>query len=80
MWFKDFPAYDPDSNYPEPSAKQLIWADQARTELRRLQGTLERLTVPQQRALIAEITGSVFRFERPRGDAETELYVRSHVD
>lgn len=56
MWFKDFPDHDPDSNYPEPSAKQLVYADQAKTELAALKRTLERLTVPQQRAIISKLS------------------------
>ncbi len=70
MWFRDFPEHDPDSNYQEPSPKQLIYADQAKTALRALKATLERLTVPQQRVIIAELSGSVYRDERPAGDAE----------
>jgi hypothetical protein len=56
VWFKDFPDHDPDSNYPEPSAKQLVYADQAKTELAALKRTLERLTVPQQRAIISKLS------------------------
>jgi len=63
VWFLDFPDRDPDSNYPEPSPKQLLYADQARQELARLKGTLERLTVPQQRAILGRLTGRVFKHE-----------------
>ena len=63
MWFLDSPEDDPDSNYPEPSAKQLLYADQARQELARLQETLEGLTVPQQRAILGELAGRVFKHE-----------------
>jgi hypothetical protein len=63
VWFFDFPEHDPDSNYPEPSAKQLLYADQAQQELARLKEALERLTVPQQRAILAEVTGRVFKHE-----------------
>lgn len=67
MWFLDFPEHDPDANYPEPSLKQLIYRGQAQTELRRLKSTLQRLTVPQQRAIICEIAGSVYKCMRPTG-------------
>lgn len=61
MWFMDFREHDPDSNYPEPSAKQIIYAEQARREAERLRSTLERLTVPQQREIIATLPSGVFR-------------------
>jgi hypothetical protein len=65
MWFLDFPEHDPDSNYPEPSARQLLYAEQARRELNRLKSTLEKLTVPRQRAIVRtiknELVGGVFR-------------------
>ena len=63
MWYLDAPEHDPDENYPEPSAKQLLYAEQARRELLRLKSTLERLTVPQQRSIIGELSGGVFRHE-----------------
>ena len=43
MWYLDVPQHDPDSNYPEPSAKQFLYADQTKTELRQLKTTLEKL-------------------------------------
>jgi hypothetical protein len=55
MWLLDFPEHDPDSNYPEPLAKQLLYAEEARRELANLKGTLHRLTVPQQRAILSQI-------------------------
>ena len=61
MWTLDFPDQDPDSNYPAPSVKQLIYRVQARTELRRLKSTLQRLTVPQQRSIIGELAGSIYK-------------------
>ncbi len=36
MWTLDFPEHDPDENYPQPSAKQLLDAEQARHDLSRL--------------------------------------------
>jgi hypothetical protein len=63
MWYLDFPEYDPDENYAEPGPKQLLYAEQARRELERLKSTLERLTVPQQRVILGELSGSVFRRE-----------------
>lgn len=68
MWFLDFPEHDPDSNYRGPSARQVIYADQARSELRRVKSTLEKLTVPQQRAIIREFPRGVFKRVRPAGD------------
>lgn len=65
MWHLDVPQYDPDSNYPEPSAKQILYAEEAREELAQLKGTLEKLTIPQQRAILNEIrdtlVGGVYR-------------------
>jgi len=65
MWYLDVPQHDPDSNYPEPSAKHFLCADQARQHLAQLKATLERLTVPQQRAILDEIRdtliGGVYR-------------------
>jgi hypothetical protein len=67
MWTLDFPEQDPDSNYLEPSRKQLIYADQARSELRQLKSTLEKVTVPQERAILVtianELVGGVYRRE-----------------
>jgi hypothetical protein len=65
MWYLDVPEHDPNSNYPEPSAKQLLYAEEARAALTRLKRTLERLTVPQQRAILNAIgdtlVGGVYR-------------------
>lgn len=65
MWLLDLPEHDPDSNYSEPSAKQLPYAEQARRELAHLKRTLQRLTVPQQRAILgtikSELVGGVYR-------------------
>jgi hypothetical protein len=65
MWYFDVPQYDPDSNYPEPSAKQFLCAEEAREELAQLKETLEKLTVPQQRAILNKIrdtlVGGVYR-------------------
>jgi hypothetical protein len=44
----------------------LRYAEQARRELEGLKSTLERLTVPQQRAIIGGLAGSVFRREPQR--------------
>ena len=63
VWTLDFPEHGPDESYAEPTAKQLIYADQARANLRMLRGTLQPLTVPQQRAIIAELSGRVFHRE-----------------
>ena len=68
MWFKDFPKHDPDSNYAEPSVEQIAFADEAEADLERLKASLSRLTVPQQRAIIAELSGSVYKNEAPAGD------------
>jgi hypothetical protein len=61
------PEHDPDSNYPEPTASQLLYAEQARRELEQLKSTLERLTVPQQRAITGtiatDLVGGVFRHQ-----------------
>jgi hypothetical protein len=67
VWTLDFPEDDPDSNYPAPTPRQLLYAEQARRELAHLKETLQRLTVPQQRAIITamrdELVGGVFRRE-----------------
>jgi hypothetical protein len=47
VWFLDFPEADPDSDYPAPTPRQLLYAEHARRELATLKKTLERLTVPQ---------------------------------
>ncbi len=77
MWYLDFPGHDPDSNYPEPSAKQLLHASKARQQLEQLKATLSTLTVPQQRAIIGELSGGVFRREPltidPAGPKVTRL-------
>ena len=70
MWHLDFPDQDPDSNYPKPSRRHLLAADQAKRDLEQLRRSLEKLTVPQQRAIIAELSGSVFKAVAPAGDAE----------
>lgn len=65
MSFLDFPQDDPESNYSGPSAKQLIYAEKAERHLKALRAALQRLTVPQQRAVIGkirnELVGGVFR-------------------
>ena len=65
MWYLDVPLHDSDSNYPKPSAKQFIYAEEAREGLALLKATLERLTVPQQREILNEIrdtlVGGVYR-------------------
>lgn len=72
MWFLDFPDFDPDSNYPEPTPRQILYGEQARRELAHLKATLERLTIPQQReitrAIEGELIGGVFRREPVRID------------
>ncbi len=40
----------------------------AEATLERLKFWLERLTVPQQRAIIVKLVGAVYRQERPAGD------------
>lgn len=72
MWFLDFPEHDVDTNHPEPSARQILYAEQALRQLEQLKATLEKLTVPQQRAIIRtiaeELVGGVFRREPLRID------------
>ncbi|MGA7094764.1 MAG: hypothetical protein WBX23_12100 [Candidatus Cybelea sp.] len=67
MWHLDFPDRDPDSNYSEPTANQLLYAEQAHLKLEALKSTLERLTIPQQRAILGtiknELVGGVFRHQ-----------------
>jgi hypothetical protein len=58
VWLLDFPEFD-SSNYPNPSAKQILYADQARRQLRKLRSTLMRLTVPQQRAILDTIANEL---------------------
>ena len=49
----------------DPSAKQLLYAEQGRDEFAQLRATVEKLTVPQQRAILNEIrdtlVGGVYR-------------------
>ena len=47
IWFKDFPEHDPDSNYPAPSAKQVLYEEEAQRYLNALKEALRHLTVPQ---------------------------------
>jgi hypothetical protein len=65
MWFVDAPGYDPDTNYPKPTGKQLLYAAKARRQLALFKRTLERLTVPQQREILSKVredlVGGVFR-------------------
>ncbi len=71
MWFKDFPEHDPDSNYPAPSASQVLHEAESRRHLKGLKAALEHYTVPQQRAILAELSGGVFKNEAPTGDQHT---------
>ena len=68
MWFRDFPEDDPDTNYPAPSASQVIQESEARRNLESLKAALKHLTVPQQRAIIAQLSGSVYKNEPLAGD------------
>ena len=72
MRFKDFPEDDPDSNYPAPTAEQQTLMKVAEATLERLKFWLERLTVPQQRAIVGKLVGAVYRQERAAGDEQTE--------
>ena len=63
MWSKDFPEHDPDSNYPAPSAKQVLYEAEAQRYLKGLKRALAHCTVPQQRAIIAELSGGIFKNE-----------------
>ena len=36
MWHLDVPEHDPDSNYPEPTAKRILYGEEARRDLERL--------------------------------------------
>ncbi|MGA8574304.1 MAG: hypothetical protein WB609_01295 [Candidatus Cybelea sp.] len=67
MWFLDLPGDDPDSNYREPSAKQISYAEHAGRDVDRLKATLEKLTVPQQRAIISKLPSGVFKRVGPAG-------------
>ena len=67
MRFKDFPEDDPDS-YPAPTAEQQTLMKVAEATVERLKFWLERLTVPQRRAIIAKLVGAVYRQERGAGD------------
>jgi hypothetical protein len=58
MWELDL---NDDVVAPDPSPRQILYAEQARNELAALKRTLERLTVPQQRSIIREIEGKVYR-------------------
>lgn len=71
MWRKDSPDHDPDSNYPTPSAKQMLYEAEARRYLKGLIRALEHLTVRQQRAIIAELSGGVFKNYAPAGYEHT---------
>ena len=68
MWFKDFPEDDPDTNYAAPSASQVTRETEARRCLESLKEALKHLTVPQQRAIIAELSGNLYKNELPAGD------------
>ncbi len=68
MWFKDFPEHDPNSNYPAPSAKQVLYEAEAHRYLKGLKRALSHLTVPQQRAIFAELSGRVFKNEAAAGN------------
>jgi hypothetical protein len=72
VWTLDFPEHDPVSNYPAPTPRQLLYAEQARRDLAHLKKTLERLTVPQQRQILGEIrnelVGGVFPCQPPTID------------
>lgn len=76
MWLTDFPEHDPDSKHPDPTARQILCEERAKRQLARLKATLEKLTVPQPRALIGTIAdsliGSTFRrtpFKPSRSDS-----------
>ena len=71
MWFKDFPEHDPNSIYAEPSVEQIAFSDWAEADIERLKASLSRLTVPQQRAIIAKLSGSVYKNEAPAGNEHT---------
>jgi len=60
MWELDL---NDDVSAPAPTARQILCAEQARLQLAALKRTLERLTVPQQREIIGQITGKVYRRE-----------------
>jgi hypothetical protein len=81
VWIIDYGEHDPDSNYPEPSAKQLVYAYQACSELKRLKSTLEKLTVPQQRAILGTIAnesaGGVFRRQPLKAASQSEGAIKA---
>ena len=68
MWFKVFPEHDPDSNYPAPSASQVLYEAEAQRYLKALKEALMHLTVRQQRAIFAQLSGRVYKNEAPAGD------------
>lgn len=74
MWSKDLPESDPDSKYPEPTATQLIHEQEARRHFASLTNELEQLTVPQQRAIINELSGSVYKTKKPGGGERLIAY------
>ncbi len=68
MRFKDLPEDDPDSNYPAPTAEQQALMKVAEATVERLKFWLERLTVPQQRAIVGKLVGAVYRQEQQSED------------
>jgi hypothetical protein len=85
LWYLDSPEHDPDSNHRDPTAKQIIYADQARSKVCELKALLERVTVPQQREIIGkvrdELVGGVFRMTplRLHPDQRTALVRKREI-
>jgi hypothetical protein len=68
VWFLDFPEAEPDSDYPAPTARQILYAEQPRWELAQLKKTMERLTVPQRREISGALSRGVFKIVPPARD------------
>lgn len=67
MWMLDFPERDA-THYANPSYRQFIYFDLAQNQLLALKATLESLTIPQQRQIIGQLAGGVYRNVGPAGD------------
>jgi hypothetical protein len=64
MWELDL---NDDTEMLAPSQRQQVLAEQAQGELAALKRTLEKLTVAQQREIIGQLAGTVYRHHVPAG-------------